>query len=284
MSPVAFASGSAPPARRWPGRHPGGEGCAVGLAQAKGAGSVGQGELVLHARPVGALRLPDPVVVVEEDLLAPGGFLFTGGLAGLGLLAHLPGGAAGRRGCRPAAERAGRTPVQRGTGRRRRPGRRARSGRPARFEVGEKTLAIARDLRVGRRPVERWRQAWREGGADALCSAGPTSMPKLSVAQFASLEDELGKGPVAHGFEGQRWTLARAQAVIGRRFRLTLSIATVWRLLKRHGWSWQAPARRALERDEDAVELWKQEVWPRVKAPRRRSGPGSSSRTRLDLR
>ncbi|MFF7535346.1 winged helix-turn-helix domain-containing protein, partial [Streptomyces bobili] len=26
----------------------------------------------------------------------------------------------------------------------------------------------------------------------------------------------------------------------------------MWRLLKRHGWSWQAPARRALERDEHA--------------------------------
>ncbi|WP_371798505.1 winged helix-turn-helix domain-containing protein [Streptomyces sp. NBC_01707] len=39
----------------------------------------------------------------------------------------------------------------------------------------------------------------------------------------------------------------------------------MWRLLKRHGWSWQAPARRALERDEHAVELWKKEVWPGVK-------------------
>ncbi|MFE4304930.1 winged helix-turn-helix domain-containing protein [Streptomyces sp. NPDC056517] len=150
----------------------------------------------------------------------------------------------------------------------------------ARFEAGEKTSAIARGLRVSERSVERWRQAWREGDIEALRSAGPTSMPKLSTAQFASLEEELGKGPAAHGFEDQRWTLARVQTVISRRFRLNLSIATVWRLLKRHGWSWRAPARRALERDERAVELWKQEVWPRVKAPRRRSEPGSSSRTR----
>lgn len=53
---------------------------------------------------------------------------------------------------------------------------------------------------------------------------------------------------------------------------LSLSVATVWRLLERHGWSWQAPVRRALERDEHAVELWKREVWPRVKASRRRPG------------
>lgn len=116
-----------------------------------------------------------------------------------------------------------------------------------RFEAGEKTSAIARDLRVSERSVERWRRAWREGGVRALRSAGPASVPKLSAEQLAALEHELGKGPTAHGFEDQRWTLARVQAVIGRRFRMRLSIATVWRLLKRHGWSWQAPARRALE-------------------------------------
>ncbi|WP_391858353.1 helix-turn-helix domain-containing protein [Streptomyces silvisoli] len=54
----------------------------------------------------------------------------------------------------------------------------------------------------------------------------------------------------------------------------------MWRLLHRHGWSWQAPARRALERDETAVALWKKDVWPQVEAPRRRSEPGSSSRTK----
>ncbi|MER6434572.1 winged helix-turn-helix domain-containing protein [Streptomyces sp900105245] len=70
------------------------------------------------------------------------------------------------------------------------------------------------------------------------------------------------------------------QTVIRRRFKLSLSVATVWRLLKRHGWSWQAPARRALDGDEHAVELWKKEVWPRVKGSRRHAGPGSSSRTK----
>ncbi|MFD8707221.1 winged helix-turn-helix domain-containing protein [Kitasatospora sp. NPDC059648] len=149
-----------------------------------------------------------------------------------------------------------------------------------RFEAGDKTVAIARDLRVSERSVERWRRTWREGGIEALRSTGPASEPKVSAAQFAELEEELGRGPVVHGFEDQRWTLARVQTVIARRFRIRLSVTTVWRLLKRHGWSWQTPARRAPERDEHAVELWKQEVWPRVKAPRRRSEPGSSSRTR----
>jgi putative transposase len=149
-----------------------------------------------------------------------------------------------------------------------------------RFARGERTSVIAVDLRVSERSVERWRRAWREGGADGLRSAGPPKLPKLSDAQFELLEAELGRGPAAHGWEDQRWTLERVGAVIERRFRISCSVAGVWRLLHRHGWSWQSPARRALERDEDAVALWKKDVWPLVEAPRRRSGPGSSSRTR----
>lgn len=130
------------------------------------------------------------------------------------------------------------------------------------------------------RSVEQWRRAWREGGSEGLRSAGPANSPTVTEAQFAVLEEELAKGPSAHGFEDQRWTLARVQTVVRRRLRLSLSVATVWRLLKRHGWSWQPPARRAFERDEHAVELWKKEVRPQVKGSRRRAEPGSSSRTK----
>ncbi|MCX5203171.1 winged helix-turn-helix domain-containing protein [Streptomyces sp. NBC_00237] len=149
-----------------------------------------------------------------------------------------------------------------------------------RFARGDKTAVIARDLRVSERSVERWRRAWRDGGLAALASKGPAKLPRLSDSQFAVLEQELALGPAAHGWEDQRWTVARIKEVIARKFQVTCSMAAVWRLMHRHGWSWQCPARRALERDEDAVELWKKEVWPQVEAPRRRSEPGSSSRTK----
>ncbi|WP_419155957.1 helix-turn-helix domain-containing protein [Streptomyces canus] len=61
---------------------------------------------------------------------------------------------------------------------------------------------------------------------------------------------------------------------------LDCGLEGTWQLLKRHGWSWQQPARRAIERDDEAVEVWKKETWPRVKAPRRSATPGFSSRTR----
>ncbi|MCZ9354770.1 winged helix-turn-helix domain-containing protein [Streptomyces mutabilis] len=53
--------------------------------------------------------------------------------------------------------------------------------------------------------------------------------------------------------------------------------------MKRHGWSWQQPARQAIERDDEAVELWK-EVWPQVKDRRRPGARGSPSRMRPDSR
>lgn len=63
--------------------------------------------------------------------------------------------------------------------------------------------------RVGGLTTER--RAWREGGADALRSAVPASVPKLPAAQFVELEAELGKGPAVHGFEDQRWTRVRVR-------------------------------------------------------------------------
>ncbi|MET7458632.1 winged helix-turn-helix domain-containing protein [Streptomyces sp. NPDC005574] len=147
-----------------------------------------------------------------------------------------------------------------------------------RFARGDRNSVIAKDLRVSERSVEQWRRNWRESDMQGLKSKGPAKLPKLSDERFALLEQELAKGLAAHGWEDQRWTLERVRTLIGRQFQVSCSIAGVWRLLHRHGWSWQSPARRALKRDEHAVELWKKDVWPQVEAPRRSSGPGSSSR------
>jgi transposase len=157
---------------------------------------------------------------------------------------------------------------------------RLRSQAAERFTQGDISAAIAKDLRVSVRSVQRWRRTWTEGGLAALGSAGPASVPRLSQEQFMQLEAELAKGPAAHGWADQKWTLSRVKTVIGRRFHLSYTVQGVAKLLKRNGWSCQVPARRAVERDEAAVTGWVKEVWPQVEDARRRSEPGSSSRTR----
>ncbi|WP_405680708.1 MULTISPECIES: helix-turn-helix domain-containing protein [unclassified Streptomyces] len=79
---------------------------------------------------------------------------------------------------------------------------RVRLGVGERFAAGEKTTVIAKELRVGERSVERWRRAWREEGLKGLRSSGPANAPRISEAQFTLLEEELGKGPAAHGIRG----------------------------------------------------------------------------------
>ncbi|MFF0191294.1 winged helix-turn-helix domain-containing protein [Streptomyces sp. NPDC005244] len=150
----------------------------------------------------------------------------------------------------------------------------------ARFEAEQTTRAIATTLRVSERSVERWRRQWREGGAVGVASKGSPGRSWLSDEQIAKLARELERGPFAHGWADQRWTLARVKTLIGRMFHVSYTVEGTWRLLKRHGWSWQQPTRRAIERDNDAVDLWKKEVWPRVRPWRRPATHGSSSRTR----
>lgn len=153
-----------------------------------------------------------------------------------------------------------------------------------RFAAGEDSAVVAKELRVHVRSVQRWRAAWSTGGEAALVSKGPPNHPQLTDEQFAVLEAELARGPVAHGWPDQTWTLARIKTLIGRRFHKSYTVQGVHYLLRRNGWSAQMPARRAIERDEDAVAGWVKETWPDVEPPGRRSGPGSSSKTRPDSR
>jgi putative transposase len=150
-----------------------------------------------------------------------------------------------------------------------------------RFAAGDSTGLIARELRVTSGSVRRWRRAWQRGGIAALRSTRPVSAERLSPAQWARLEAELRRGPLAHGFaDDQRWTLVRVKTLIGRLFHVGYTVQGTWKLLRRHGWSCQVPVRQAMERDEAAIAVWKAEVWPEIKEPRATWAPTSASRTR----
>jgi len=148
-----------------------------------------------------------------------------------------------------------------------------------RFEQRAPAADIAAELRVTERSVRRWHQAWLAGGEPGLASKGPAVQCRLDDAQLAALEAVLEAGPLAAGYGDQRWTLARVAGLIAEKFKVGYTVPGVWYLLRRLGWSCQLGARRAVERDDGAVEVWKKETWPAVKRPRRPSAPGSSSKT-----
>jgi transposase len=149
-----------------------------------------------------------------------------------------------------------------------------------RFEQRAPAAEIAAELRVTERSVRRWRQAWLAGGAAGLASKGPAARCLLDEQELAALDAVLEAGPLAAGYRDQRWTLARICDLADRAFRVRYTIPGVWYLLRRRGWTCQAGARRAIERDDGAIEVWKKETWPQVKRRRRPSAAGSSSKTR----
>ncbi|WP_435105600.1 helix-turn-helix domain-containing protein [Nocardiopsis synnemataformans] len=133
------------------------------------------------------------------------------------------------------------------------------------FDAGATDAQVARTYRVTRMSAWRWHHDYETGGRGALETKGPASRCRLTVQELDLLQQLLDLGPAAHGFADQRWTLARTRAVVAEHFDVTYSLAGMSLLLHRLGWSVQVPARRAAERDEEAVEQWRQQVWPRLR-------------------
>ncbi|MDF2258400.1 winged helix-turn-helix domain-containing protein [Streptomyces ferralitis] len=93
--------------------------------------------------------------------------------------------------------------------------------------------------------------------------------PKLDDGQVTEVRAALERGAQAHGFEADLWTLERVGLVIERVTGVSLSRASVWRVLTgRLGWSLQRPERRAVERDESEIARWIAHEWPRIKKGR----------------
>ena len=132
------------------------------------------------------------------------------------------------------------------------------------FAAGHAQVEVARHLGVARQNVSRWHARWRTGGLNALGSAGPTGQaPRLSDAQLAAIDQALRQGAGAHGFDTDHWTLARITTVIERLTGVAYHRGHVWKLLRRRlHYRLQRPARRAVERDEQAIARWVAEDWP----------------------
>ncbi|CAG6396718.1 hypothetical protein SCOCK_450034 [Actinacidiphila cocklensis] len=119
-------------------------------------------------------------------------------------------------------------------------------------------------------------------GEAALASRGAGGQRcRLSVRSQEKLAGYLDQGPAAHGWD-QVWTGARVATLIGRKFHVSYSVSGATRLIRRLGFSPQVSARRAAERDEQAVAAWREVTWAEVKAPERPAAAGSASRTRQD--
>src|SRR4029453_18139480 len=150
-----------------------------------------------------------------------------------------------------------------------------REGRRLRaFELkqqGWSQQRIAEALGVSKGAVSQWMKGARadEGGVKAQKPRpAPGARPRLSEEQRAKVPELLEQGAEAHGFRGDVWTCERVAEVIRKEFGVSYHPAHVSRLLKALRQSLQKPQRRAEQRDEEAIDNWKQKKWPSLKRGR----------------
>lgn len=131
---------------------------------------------------------------------------------------------------------------------------------------GRSLSEVARMVGSHASSVMRWRDAARRGGSAALKSKPAPGRPrKLTQRQTKRLVKLLLKGATAFGHSTELWTTRRIADLIEKEFGVSYHRDHVGRLLHRLDWSYQKPDRRALERDEQEIERWKREEWPRIK-------------------
>lgn len=134
-------------------------------------------------------------------------------------------------------------------------------------QQGWQESAIAAALNVSASAVSKWLRAVRTSGTEALVAhARPGRPARLSEEQQRLIPDFLWHGAEAYGFRGEVWTCPRVAAVIKEELGVSYSRSQVSRLLKALEWTPQVPITQAIQRDERAIQQWREEVWPEIKA------------------
>jgi transposase len=142
-------------------------------------------------------------------------------------------------------------------------------------QKGWKQKDIAEALGVSKGAVSQWFKKVEREGVEALrkCTGGGPK-PRLSAEQVKQLPALLSQGAEHFGFRGEVWTRARVVAVIKKVFGVTYSRTHVGWLLEKLGWSRQKPLTRASQRDEVAIERWRNQTWfESQKKPKERDEP-----------
>lgn len=141
---------------------------------------------------------------------------------------------------------------------------------------GDRPSEVMTSLGFCRTSIYRWLRAYDRSGEKSLKmrkAAGPE--PKLTEKQKLQVRRWIvGKDPRQYGFDFGLWTRRIVAEMIYERFGVSLTLPSVGRLLSSLQITPQKPLRRAYERDEKAVEQWKQETYPKLRKRAKRKGAG----------
>lgn len=131
------------------------------------------------------------------------------------------------------------------------------AAQPALNDPGRTTRDLAQHFGVAEVTIRAWRARLRREGEEALRASRATGRPERLTA---TQQDEIGMildgDARSQGFDTHGWTIPKIRHVIGVKYGVWLDRAHLSRKLRRWGFSYQRPALRAIERNEDDIATW----------------------------
>jgi transposase len=147
----------------------------------------------------------------------------------------------------------------------------------AMHEAGTRQLAIAGALGVHKNTVHRWLKGWRVAGAGALKAkkrGRRHEAKRLLDAERAAEVQRLmiGHCPDQLELPFALWGREAVRDLVRARFGVRLALRTVSDYLRRWGFTPQRPIKRALERQDAAIQAWLAEHYPKIAARAKAEG------------
>lgn len=133
-------------------------------------------------------------------------------------------------------------------------------------QAGKRQCEIAEILGVTKGAVSQWLKKYRDQGIESLCYRKiPRRKGILTENQVQHIVGIILDSPENYGFSGNTWTGPRVKEVIKTEYGIEFTIRHVCRLLKKWGFSQQKPATYATQKNERAVDEWRNKRWPEIK-------------------
>ena len=115
-----------------------------------------------------------------------------------------------------------------------------------------------------KKPASLWLAHARTAGIAGLLAQPHGGHVKLTPEQLRLVPDFLWHGAEADGFRGDVWTCPRIAKVLRWELGVSFHKDHVSRMLKAMGWTPQIPITRAIQRNEEEIERWRTETWPKL--------------------
>ena len=144
-------------------------------------------------------------------------------------------------------------------------------------EAGNAQLAIAAALGVHKNTVHRWLKGWRVAGPAALKAKKRGRRPQAKRLLDANHAAEVQRLMIEHGPDQLElpfalWGREAVRDLALARFGVRLALRTVSDYLRRWGFTPQRPVKRAVERQDAAIQAWLTAHYPKIAARAKAEG------------